>query len=59
MMKQLKAQIKIEALAMYLQGVPLVKIAKTLRQHRVTIARWRDKYGWKIHKKIEEGKIRL
>lgn len=54
MVKKPIQQVKIEALTMFLQGIPLITIAKELKKHRKTISNWRDKYKWEERKKEME-----
>lgn len=48
--------MKIEALTMFLQGIPLQNIAKELGKHRGTITNWKTKYGWEERKKEMEDR---
>ncbi len=60
MARKIAAQVKIEALTMFLQGIPLQNIAKELGKHRKTISNWRDKYKWEDRKRgMEDREIQL
>jgi len=60
MVKKPAAQVKIEALTMFLQGIPLQNIAKEMGKHRKTISNWRDKFGWEERKKeMEDREVKL
>ena len=60
MTKKPLQQSKIEALTMFLQGIPLQNIAKELGKHRGTIANWKNKFNWEERKKeMEDREVKL
>ena len=53
-------QLKIEALTMFLQGIPLERIAKDLGKHRNTITNWKIKFNWEDRKReMEDREVQL